>query len=90
MLRYSESESSATKGEIALTHDSVLRSIDDDGGGGGKSFPFDLVTPSMGAHRSLRAAAASADERRQWLDALGAAMERLRSKNTAGASDDGT
>ena len=81
LLKYSESETSATKGEITLTHDSVLRSVGDDSKSASGSFQFDLVTPSMGAHRSLRAVAASADERRHWLEALGATMERLRSKN---------
>eukprot|EP00937_MAST-01D_sp_MAST-1D-sp2_P002351 g2351.t1 len=76
-LAYAESKTAVTKGDVMLTHDSIVRALDQGGSASGR-FTFEVVAPQMGAHNKLVLVAPDAAERTRWLDALERSIAQLR------------
>ena len=91
-LAYAKTKGGTALGTVRLTHDSIVRVASGGGsassGGKGVDCRFEIVTPDMGAHRSLLVVAADVHDRERWMTALQKEVTALRkqakSSSTAG------
>jgi hypothetical protein len=87
-LAYAKTKGGTALGTVRLTHDSIVR-VASGGGSGSKGADcrFEIVTPDMGAHRSLLVVAADVHDRERWMAALQKEVAALRkqAKNSSAA-----